>query len=193
VSLIPQKAQNVACVAKRTGVSQFGIGETRRDEIRWRVWPPSTLQESGVVVLGLAVRTREVRAHARCSVDLAGGRAEASFARPLRGALSVSPRDNRGLNARPCAGVHEFRDVARNVRQVPIVPGEATRFPTLNQNPRLQDSDSATAKNPTERRHSRGLCQKAEKGILDFDEVLNLGPFNQTRESSRTCLEACES
>jgi hypothetical protein len=51
---------------------------------------------------------------------------------PMRGALSISPGDNRGFVARPCAGVHEsFKDVARNVRQVPIIPGEATRFPTL--------------------------------------------------------------
>jgi hypothetical protein len=55
---------------------------------------------------------------------------EEEMCAPMRGALSISPGDKRGLNARPCAGVNEFGNVARKVRQVPIVPGEATRFPT---------------------------------------------------------------
>jgi hypothetical protein len=72
--------------------------ETRRDEVRWKVWPPSTLQESGVAVLGLAERTREVRAHARCSVNLVGRQTEAWRAH-ARCSVDIVGRQTEALRA----------------------------------------------------------------------------------------------
>jgi hypothetical protein len=62
-------------------------------------------------------REQEKCAPMRGALSISPGDNRGFVCAPMRGALSISSGDNRGFNARPCAGVHGFGNVARKVHQ----------------------------------------------------------------------------